>query len=85
MNALLWHGTASSVVDLSSYLAPLNLSTDSSVAYGIAENGVIVGFATNLNKMYAVMWTPVEVPEPTSLLLGAVSLGFASVMRVRRF
>ncbi len=84
IHALVWHGTATSAVDLDPFLAPLNLNAATSGAYGIADNGVVVGYAAGLTKMYAVMWTPVDVPEPTSLLLGAISLGLASMLRLRR-
>jgi hypothetical protein len=59
IHAFWWKGTAASAVDLHPLLADLGIDFVSSSATGIADNGTIVGYATDeeLNS-YAVMWTP---------------------------
>ena len=73
-HALLWSGTAASVVDLQSFLSTNYFD---SVAYGIDANGNIVGSAYNLSTGQddAILW--VVVPEPSTFALaglGAVAL-----------
>jgi hypothetical protein len=72
-HALMWLGTASSVIDLHQYLQGLPQSFSFSQAGDIADNGQITGIAYNTTgQYYAVLWTP--VPEPSDWLLAAVSL-----------
>jgi probable HAF family extracellular repeat protein len=65
-HALLWQGTAESFVDLHPFLSAVDPAFLYSYATGISENGSIVGYATtdNIDRRYAVLWTP--VPEPSS-------------------
>ena len=58
-HALLWSGTAASVVDLHSSLADLPVVLTSSQAYAIDEDGTIVGLGRFSSHTYAIMWTPV--------------------------
>lgn len=79
-HALLWNGTAASVIDLHPFLTGLGASFTASQAFGIADNGSIVGWATVGNSHYAVLWT--LVPEPTSAaLVLMVAAGLASSRR----
>jgi hypothetical protein len=76
-HALLWNGTAASVVDLHSYVVEqLGPDFNYSAAYGIADNGTIVGHANG----FAVLWTP--IPEPSSLAL--LMLAVPALLRRRR-
>ena len=61
--AVLWD-TSGSMVDLSQYVGPC----DYSVAYGINDNGWIVGTVWAPGGMFAAVWEPVPVPEPSSML-----------------
>ncbi len=80
-HALLWHGSADSVVDLQQFLDPQFVE---SFASAISDDGVIVGYARDVNRnYYAVMWTPVTVPEPTIASLFIPLLGFALITRRR--
>jgi hypothetical protein len=72
-HALLWQGTAASVIDLHSLLVGLIPDLVGSIAHDVDANGTIVGFAIDANNVnYAVQWTPVNVPEPSVLLLAAL-------------
>ena len=74
-HALLWNGTADSVVDLHPYLANLPVTLLHSFAMDIDDNGTIVGYAyDNDNGVYAILWTPVPVPEPSSAAILCCSL-----------
>lgn len=62
-HALYWNGTAASCVDLHKYLGGLGNFT-SSEAYGIADDGTIVGVAysgilSTSTILHPVIWTPV--------------------------
>jgi hypothetical protein len=58
-HALYWNGNAASAVDLHAYLTGLGHAFVSSTARSIAENGTIVGSATDDNfNSYAVLWIP---------------------------
>jgi uncharacterized membrane protein len=84
-HALLWNGTAASVVDLHAFLTHLEPTLDGSVATGISDNGVIVGYAYSryhLGDSYAVLWTP--VPEPRSCALIGCGLVMMHLMSIRR-
>jgi len=86
-HATLWRGSAASFIDLHPYLSGLGIPFDESIAYGIDDNGVIVGAAykyddgEGIPRAYAVLWTP--VPEPNTCAL--LTLGFAlSLIGYRR-
>lgn len=74
-HALVWRGSAESVVDLHNFV-PQRYST--SVAYGVDSAGTVYGTIAAGDPFHdaiAVMWTP--VPEPTSmclLLMGSLFL-----------
>jgi hypothetical protein len=74
-HALLWSGTAGSIIDLHDYL-PTGYTT--SGAYGIDSAGNIVGYADN----YAVMWTP--IPAPGAFILGCIGVGCVTRLRKRK-
>lgn len=77
-HALYWNGSAASMIDLHSTLSDFPQFTDSE-AFGIDDNGDIVGCAYVAGfRPYAVRWTHV-VPEPTSML--ALGLGAAALLR----
>ena len=82
--ALLWSGTAASVVNLHQFLSGLGVYFSSSYATGVASDGTIVGYARGPFDYYAVLWTPVEVPEPASCVLLACGLALVSIVRSRR-
>src|SRR4029078_10870344 len=73
-HALVWHGSADSVVDLHPFLAGLAISFVSSEAIGVAANGDVVGIANGLSNPtnYAVKWTLVPEPRAGAGLSGAV-------------
>jgi hypothetical protein len=81
-HALLWNGTAAGVIDLHLFLTGMGSNFTSSQAFGIAENGTIVGWAAVGNSNYAVLWTP--VPEPTSAALGLLTLPWLGLFSARR-
>ena len=56
-HALYWSGTAESMVDLHSYLSSAG-TFNYSRAYGISDEGVIVGQALTFSEFYTVVWTP---------------------------
>jgi hypothetical protein len=60
-HALLWFGTAASVVDLHQFLSS---DYDESVAVGVDSSGKIIGYAYNVftGRAHAIMWIPVCQP-----------------------
>jgi hypothetical protein len=80
--ALLWYGTAESVVDLHQYVSVLGDFVGSR-AFSITPNGSIIGHVTAANGgNVAVIWTP--VPEPDSIyLLATIVFGFSYFVRRR--
>jgi hypothetical protein len=88
-HALLWAGSADSVVDLHTFLPP---GFTDSVATGIDSDGNIVGQASGPGVgPHAFLWEPVAspaapaVPEPSALsLLGLGGLGLIAYGRLRR-
>jgi hypothetical protein len=82
-HALLWNGTAQSVVDLHAYLAGLPITFTDSTAGGITAGGVILGTARDgAHNSYAVMWIP--IPEPTTCTLLAMAISIAIPRRSSR-
>jgi PEP-CTERM motif len=79
-HALLWSGTAGSVVDLHSFLSS---NYSSSETDGIDANGNIVGqaFFIPTGKEHAILWT--IVPEPGSMTL--LALGGVALLLRKRF
>ena len=71
-HALLWSGTADSMVDLHQFLPP---GFGSSGALGIDAAGNVVGWASpavvNIGQDHAILWLP--VPEPGGLALAALA------------
>jgi hypothetical protein len=58
-HALRWNGAAETAVDLHTFLSGLGPTFVSSTARSIAENGTIVGSATDDSfNNYAILWTP---------------------------
>jgi hypothetical protein len=86
-HALLWTGTAASVVDLNAFLPP---GFTSSQALDIDASGDIVGSASGPaagpNNYHAFLWQPVAaaVPEPGSLLLLASGVAGLVISEHRR-
>jgi hypothetical protein len=81
-HALLWDGSAASTVDLHPYLTGLDPGFTFSSAYGIDDNGMIVGRASRDGITgYAVLWTP--IPEPSSLVL--LTLAVPALVRLRKY
>jgi hypothetical protein len=82
-HAMLLTGTPESALDLHVFLSGLGPTFTQSVAYNIADNGSIVGFATDtVGRSYAVLWMP--VPEPRSCALVICGLAAAAAGRLRR-
>ncbi len=86
VHALLWNGSATDYVDLHSFL-PSQFAV--SYARGIDENGNIAGYAfedpsESLLGRHAILWVPVQVPEPSGA--GALALlGTCLLARRRKF
>jgi len=57
-HAVVWSGTADSVVDLHNFLSADYANSE---AYGVDENGNIVGYAmyTPTSRAHAILWTPI--------------------------
>jgi hypothetical protein len=76
-HALLWSGSATSVLDLNSLLP---FASDYSVAYSIDAQGNVFGIAANGAGNFAIEWSP--VPEPATMaLFAAGALGLLSFRR----
>jgi hypothetical protein len=76
-HALLWRGTAESVVDLHQYLGSAFVN---STATGIDSNGDIVGSAYDGSSIFAVKWS--LVPEPsTAVMASFLPMSFFCVRR----
>jgi hypothetical protein len=67
-HALLWQGTAATAFDLHSLLGPGFVT---SYAYGVDSSGVVVGYAADNNRLYAVQWSPVSEPSTVALAICA--------------
>jgi hypothetical protein len=81
-HALFWNESSESVVDLHPYLIGLHEFV-SSYAFDIADDGSIVGQATDQNgNFFAVLWTP--VPEPSSCALVLCDIAVTSILSARR-
>ena len=85
VHALLWNSSASDYVDLHSFL-PSQFAA--SYARAIDENGNIAGYAftdasESLLSQHAILWVPVQVPEP-SAALAVVFLGTCLLVRRRK-
>ncbi len=86
-NAVLWdsHG---SVIDLGAMLGDRSWPGEyQSCATDINDNGWVTGciYSPDWSYCQAVVWEPVPVPEPSSLLaLASLMTGFAAVVRRRR-
>ena len=82
-HALLWSGTAASVVDLHSLLGGLGPTFVTSYASDIDPSGAIVGYATDANFVsYPVIWSP--VPEPSTLVLGIAGAAGLVLVSLRK-
>ena len=81
LHALSWNGTAASVVDLHTDLVDLGPDFYWSEAWGIADNGTIVGWAADLSGSYAVLWMP--IPEPSTAAL--LALAVPALIRRRKY
>lgn len=76
-HALVWNGTAASAVDLHPFLSGLGLVFINSHAQAIADDGSMVGYATDTNNTnHAILWTPVPEPATYTLLALAISIQF---------
>jgi hypothetical protein len=82
IHALLWTGSAASVVDLHSYVTDFGADFKGSLAYGIADNGSIVGYAYGEGFVNAVIWIP--IPEPSSCALWGCAIIAATGPRRHR-
>jgi hypothetical protein len=88
-HALAWSGTADSVVDLNQFLP---LGFDGATAFGVDEQGNIIGQAssTETGIGHAVMWVPVTggepspIPLPPGAIAGAPVLSLALLAARRR-
>jgi hypothetical protein len=62
-HALLWRGSAASMVDLHAFLPP---EYKESHAYGIDPNGDVVGDAWPIGSdgPHAILWVPIKKPAP---------------------
>jgi hypothetical protein len=81
-HALVWNGTAGSVVDLNSFLGDLGVPILGSQASSISENGSITGHIYSTGAIYAVLWTPVPEPRPVALVVSGIA--FATIVCARR-
>jgi hypothetical protein len=84
-HAIVWSGTAASGIDLQPFVTALDATLVESYATSISENGSIAGWASDgAGGRYAVLWTPVSVPEPSSCALAVVALAVVAAIRARR-
>ena len=82
-DALVWKGSLNSYVDLEGFL-PSADKWSGSTADSISANGNIFGWAYDPSgNYYAVEWSPVAVPEPTTLALISF-VGTVLISRRRR-
>jgi PEP-CTERM motif len=70
-HALLWTGSAESVVDLNAFLPP---GFTEAFAFGIDAEGNIVGTAFGPAGSHAILWKPTVVPEPSTIVLFGIGL-----------
>jgi hypothetical protein len=78
-HALLWSGTAASVIDLQQYLSADFIS---SAATGIDSSGDVVGFAIDTDfTEHAILWQATPTPEPATLL---PAFGAMTALVIRR-
>jgi hypothetical protein len=80
-HAFLWSDAANTALDLHQYLSLLSPTLITSYALGIAENGDVIGFASDANfNSYAVKWSLVTVPESGAWsMAGAIALASGCV------
>jgi hypothetical protein len=79
----LWHGTASSVVDLHEYVIDLDPSFQGSRAFDIEPDGTVIGYVIDSSGgTYAAKWS--VIPEPRSLVLVSCIVIFLVPYRVLR-
>jgi hypothetical protein len=77
-HALLWSGSASSVVDLDQFVPS---AYTESYAHAIDASGVIVGQARLNGYLHPVLWVPVPEPMTGILLLGMAGWALARYRR----
>jgi hypothetical protein len=81
-HALLWSGAAASAIDLDPFLSNLGPTFYNSQASAISDDGSITGYANGPDGIFAILWTPVSVPEPGSAVLILCAAAITSTVRL---
>jgi hypothetical protein len=82
VHALAWNGSADNFIDLHSTLSGLIPNLASSYANCISADGTIIGTAGTADAIsYLVVWTPSEVPEPSSCIVATCALAVILMTR----
>ena len=84
-HALAWNGSAGSFVDLHAFLPAHMPAFTLSIAQAVASNGDVVGYASDGNRTYAMLWSIVPVPEARAWMMFAVAatIGGAASLSTR--
>lgn len=80
-HATYWKDTPESAIDLHLALNALGRQFSFSRANAISDNGSIVGMASGIGGPFAVLWTPVAIPETTTATLLICGLVLATLQR----